>query len=371
MDKAHTENIQVSKDGPFFSIVIPAYQCEKTLDESIESILQQDEESYEIILVDDGSTDRSGAICDYYASAFPSKVKAIHKENEGPLIARIDAVKAATGTYIMFLDADDAYSDGILSQVKKAIFEFGVDMVIFNCFRVFSDGSRHLSPPQYAEKTIFEGKSLEQLYTDAVIGANLNAVWLKCVQRTLLRNVEGCRKYGNMIMGEDKLLSLEMLSHAKRVIYLSDGLYQYHISETGLSHAFSMRHYQDMSVVYRIAVQYGKQWGIEDCVPQYNKDKVMLGIKCLYSVAEQVHKNRKEKTDFTLLAQKIIEDLDFWQAYDSCKKQIGMKIRALCWLLQHKRMEVLYVLYVGKQEILGRTDRRNAFTTSGGKLPCE
>ena len=344
MDKAHTENKLVSKDSPFFSIVIPAYQCEETLGKSIESVLQQDEESYEIILVDDGSTDRSGTICDYYGNTFPSKVKVIHKKNEGPLLARIDAVKAATGTFLMFLDADDTFMAGMLSRIKKTISEFCADMIIFNHARIFPDGSKQIYTPQYADKTIFEGHSLKRLYADAVIGVNLNAVWQKCVRRTLVQNAEKYRKFGNMIMGEDKLLSLEMLNHAKRVIYLSDGLYQYHISETGLSHAFSLRHYQDMSTVYRITLQYGERWGV-DCVPQYNKDKVMLGIKCLYSVEDQIRKSQKEKADFTSLAQKIAGDPEFWQAYEKCKKHMGIKAHIICWLLQHKRIKLTYLCF--------------------------
>ena len=66
MDRILTENVQISKNDPFFSIVIPVYQCEKTLGESVRSILQQDEESYEIILVDDGSSDNSYEECKRY-----------------------------------------------------------------------------------------------------------------------------------------------------------------------------------------------------------------------------------------------------------------------------------------------------------------
>lgn len=345
MDKTHTENLKVSKDSPFFSIIIPVYQCEKTLDRSIRSVLQQDEDSYEIILVDDGSTDRSGEICDYYVNAFPTKVKVIHKKNEGPLIARIDAVKASVGKYLMFLDADDTYAEGIFSQIKKTIYDFCVDMIIFNHYRILPDGSNQKYTPQYADKSIFEGESLERLYTDAVIGVNLNAVWQKCVRRTLLQNAEEYRKFGNMIMGEDKLLSLEMLNNAKRVIYLSDGLYQYHVSETGLSHAFSLRHYRDMSTVYRIAFQYGEQWGVKECKQQYNKVKVTLGIKCLNSVVDQIHKNQKKTADFTSLAQIIAEDSEFWQAYDKCKKNMGVKVHAICWLLRHKRIKLVYICF--------------------------
>ena len=94
-------------------------------------------------------------------NAFPSKVKVIHKKNEGPLIARIDAVKASVGTYLMFLDADDTYAEGILSQIKKTIYGFCVDMIIFNHYRILPDGSNQKYPPQYADKSIFEGESLE------------------------------------------------------------------------------------------------------------------------------------------------------------------------------------------------------------------
>lgn len=346
MDPIYAAHIQTSKNAPFFSIVIPVYQCEKTLAKSIESVLQQDEESYEIILVDDGSTDRSGKICDYYANAFPSKIRAIHKKiNEGPLFARLDAVEAADGTYLMFLDADDTYTEGLLRLIKKVIFEFRTDMVIFNHIRVFPDGGICKYPPKYADKTIFEGPGLKQLYADAVIGADLNAVWQKCVRRSLLQNAEDYRKYGNMVMGEDKLISLEMLSNAKKAIYLSDGLYQYKITETGLSHAFSIRHYRDLSIVYRVTLQYGKRWGVADCEQHYYESKVMLGIKCLSSVADQVHKNQKEKSDFTLLIQEIMKDPEFWQAYDKCREYIGIKANVVCWLLRHHKVKSVCICF--------------------------
>ena len=117
------------------------------------------------------------------------------------------------------------------------------------------------------------------------------------------------------------------------------------ITETGLSHAFSIRHYRDLSIVYRVTLQYGKRWGVADCEQHYYESKVMLGIKCLSSVADQVHKNQKEKSDFTLLIQEIMKDPEFWQAYDKCREYIGIKANVVCWLLRHHKVKSVCICF--------------------------
>ena len=91
-----------------FSILVPVYNVEKYLEQCIDSLLDQTySEEYEIILVDDGSTDSSGSICDGYEERYPDKVKVIHKENGGLSDARNVGMAAATGEYIAFVDSDD------------------------------------------------------------------------------------------------------------------------------------------------------------------------------------------------------------------------------------------------------------------------
>lgn len=100
---------------PVYSIIVPVYKAEKYLAECLESILTQDTESeYEVILVDDGSPDNSGAICDDYAARHEN-IRVIHKANGGVSSARNAGIKAAEGTYVLFCDSDDLYKPGYLS----------------------------------------------------------------------------------------------------------------------------------------------------------------------------------------------------------------------------------------------------------------
>lgn len=320
---------------PFFSIIIPVYQSENTLSNCIESVLDQDEDDFEVILADDGSTDKSKEICDFYANKFPNKFWVLHKLNEGPLIARIEAICMAKGQYLMFLDSDDLYLPGILNRVKEAVKIHQADMVIFNYFRVFPDGTTQLYMPQYPDGKVFEESGLVQLYVDAITGENLNALWQKCIRRELLANVKKFRQNGRMLIGEDKLLSLEMIGKASKVVYLADGLYGYHIIQQSISHSLSLRHYQDMSKVYLQTLKYMSYWKLGDYRSACCRNKVEFGLSCLYSIAGKVLLRQKDISEFVALAHYIIIDQEYWNAFHSCKKMLDLHKRVACWLLQH------------------------------------
>ena len=91
---------------PKISVVVPVYNVESYLGRCVDSILEQTYQDFEIILVNDGSTDSSGKLCDSYAEKY-SIIKAIHKENKGPSDTRNVGIKSARGEYIYFLDSDD------------------------------------------------------------------------------------------------------------------------------------------------------------------------------------------------------------------------------------------------------------------------
>jgi glycosyltransferase EpsJ len=111
------------------SVIIPIYNVEKYLSKCIDSVLNQSYAHCEIILVDDGSTDRSGEIADQYKSMFPEKITVVHQENGGLGSARNTGLKRATGKYVLFLDSDDwlerSPSRIVCRSVKRG--------AIFNC----------------------------------------------------------------------------------------------------------------------------------------------------------------------------------------------------------------------------------------------
>lgn len=113
-----------------FSVIIPVYNIEKYLKRSVNSILSQNYENYEIILVNDGSTDNSGKICEEFAKK-SSKVKFINIKNSGVAVARNEGIKKAKGDYILFLDGDDFFKTTIFHDCEEAIIKNKSDIVVF------------------------------------------------------------------------------------------------------------------------------------------------------------------------------------------------------------------------------------------------
>ncbi len=115
------------------SVIVPVYNVEKYLPKCVESLLHQDllQEDYEIILVDDGSPDRCGDICDEYASCFPN-IKVIHRANGGLSAARNSGIEVAQGDYIQFVDPDDYLEPNVLKTLVQKMGDDDLDVLRFN-----------------------------------------------------------------------------------------------------------------------------------------------------------------------------------------------------------------------------------------------
>lgn len=135
------------------SILVPIYNVEKYLSRCIESVLSQNFIDYELILVDDGSPDRSGEICDRYAKKHSDKIKVIHKENGGLPSARLAGFQNAKGKYIMFLDSDDFLLPNSLLNLYNKINE-GYDIVKGNNWRYIDNNSYTIEKPNILNKEI-------------------------------------------------------------------------------------------------------------------------------------------------------------------------------------------------------------------------
>lgn len=125
--------------SPYFHIIIPVYNVADYIPQCIDSVLSQSFKDYEIILVDDGSTDNSGDICDEYAKR-DSRIKVIHKPNGGLSSARNAALDVAKGEFIIFIDSDDYWNDDDgLQSIYNQIEKFKNDIVLFGCINIYDD----------------------------------------------------------------------------------------------------------------------------------------------------------------------------------------------------------------------------------------
>lgn len=230
------------------SVIVPCYNVEKYLAQCIESLIAQTLEDIEIVLVDDGSPDNSGKICDQYKEQ-DERIKVIHKINEGVGAARNDGFKEATGEYVIFVDSDDYLPSEALNSLYTKAVQSDADIVIGDVNRVFSNMEKmaHF----YAEEFIVTDKAQIQELIKTVFyktycpwpyqgsaafgyGGPCN----KLVRKQLLDNNE--IKFDVQVRGiyDDIIYSAYILAASKTVVYIPVNVYNYRILETSITHTY-------------------------------------------------------------------------------------------------------------------------------------
>ncbi len=222
-----------------FSVIIPIFRVEKYIRASIDSVLVQSTEDFELILVDDGSDDGCPKICDEYA-AKDDRIRVIHKQNGGLVSARNAGIKAAEGEYICYVDGDDTVSPDWLFTIKEKIeaSPTSPDMVVFGAQRIFKDHikvavintSDGFYDKERLQKEIYPRliSDRQQEYGDAII---LPAPWNRVYKASLLRE-HYCRDEG-IQLGEDTAFVFECCLCAENMAVCSDILYFYNKMNDG------------------------------------------------------------------------------------------------------------------------------------------
>lgn len=203
------------------SIITPVYKAESYLDRLISSVLSQTFPDFELILVDDGSPDKSGAICDKYAQR-DSRIKVIHKENGGVSSARQAGLEAVKGEFIIHADSDDWLAPNMLEELICHQKKNGADVIIFDFYRVTNGVKTH---------TIQKPSSLDhkQVLKDIISGRLYASCWNKLIRHSTITKFEASFPKG-INLGEDKCFLASLLKHPIKVSYLSKPLYNYDAS---------------------------------------------------------------------------------------------------------------------------------------------
>ncbi|MDO4989461.1 MAG: glycosyltransferase family 2 protein [Eubacteriales bacterium] len=232
-------------ERPFFSVLVPVYNAGQWLKPCIESVLGQTDGGFELLLVDDGSTDSSGALCDEYAER-DKRIRAFHQENAGQLAARVTALKHHRGEYCVFLDADDRLVPHALETLRKAVDESGADCVVFGIRWDRPGGAEHLTtPPSMCRRLITDRREalLHLLSDDAY-----NSVCRKCARSSCFDGRDLSAFY-HIRSGEDKIQSMEIQENARSFYFLPDELYLYRANEASVTHTICYDDYRaDYSV---------------------------------------------------------------------------------------------------------------------------
>ncbi len=230
------------------SILVPVYNSEKYIEECIDSVLRQSEQDYELVLVDDGSTDNGGVICDRYQERHPDQIRVIHQSNQGLILARRAGIHAAKGEYCMFLDADDTYEPECLSTVRETIERTHADVVIFNNYSYFEeDGSIEPNKAAFADQSEFYGKRKRLIYQELISSERLNNICMKAIKTPLLTADDTqFALFADNPHGEDLLQSLYPLTHAEKIVYRDKQLYRYRRHKSSMTRQLDAQRLQRM-----------------------------------------------------------------------------------------------------------------------------
>lgn len=247
---------------PFFSVIVPVYNVEKYLIYCLESVLHQTFTDYEILLVDDGSQDNSGQICDNYAARYPNFIHVKHKTNQGQISARISGLQLAKGKYVCFLDSDDCLVDNALSSLHEIIETTHSDIVLFRWNRIDENGKElNITTPElfHQSGTIDKDKVFEKILSTS----GLNSFCTKCCRYSLFDVKEDYSQYYQTRNGEDLIQSLPVLFRASTFYYLNEPLYQYRVNTTSISNVYRKGRYRTLNVVRPLLYRYIVKMGLD------------------------------------------------------------------------------------------------------------
>ena len=225
------------------SVIMPVYNCEKYLDESVRSILNQTFSDFELICVDDGSKDNSLSILEEFAKD-ESRMKVFHQENKGGGIARNFALSKATGRFICFVDADDILDEVALNETYELITETDADFVMFKAVNFDDDKKRYYETEYFSMNEIYESVGNEAFHYsdlgDLIFKLSVTP-WGKLYSRELILKSEAEFAGG---MYHDNKFFWRALLNSEKIIFYNKCLYTRRI------HSESLQSSDDEKILY-------------------------------------------------------------------------------------------------------------------------
>lgn len=295
---------------PKISVVVPVYNTEKFLHRCIDSVLAQTFTDWELLLIDDGSKDSSGAICETYV-AKDARIRVIHKENTGVSDTRNLGLDVARGKYLLFLDADDFWlqSDSMSMFVQKAE-EHNLDIVRGEYSAIHEDGSfawsRRISEKrkQYAERVLYSGEFLEYgIHGEFFLP-------LSMFKRSRIGNL---RFEKGRVFLEDMLFYSTFLLQDLKCMYLPDiRFYGYRKNENSASNKVSVKQLADSFSMCTRFHELAQQAQNPILKEKYEYNSIMMYYWTLETVAMKAYYPQRKRLIIELKLEILIHDVRNW-----------------------------------------------------------
>lgn len=291
---------------PKVSIIVPIYNCEKYLDEAIESLLNQSIRECEFILVNDGSTDKSLEIANKYKS-LDSRVKVIDKINQGVSVARNSGVEVAEGQYIGFIDGDDWIDPNMYKTLYDVATKNSLDLVISD-FEQELDGKKIINKLDIRSNSIINKEDIiNQILPQFLQHEKLNTVCNKLFKREIIQRFNIMFPKG-VALGEDRFFNVNYFSHIKSLIYIE--YCGYHYREVKGS---ATRNILEKDYFNRALEVYNEE--IPSIYYRYFKEEYLNELKSIKFISNVI--------SYTHIYFRPQENISFKERYEYIKKMIS------------------------------------------------
>lgn len=322
----------------FFSISIAIYNAEKYLDDCIDSIINQTDQNFELILVDDGSKDKSVEICNKWINMYPNKIRLIKKENTGSLLTRRVCIEESKGEFLYIMDADDFLIDKkALEKIHRYIERYKYDILFFDC-TINTKSKSQLFKFPFKNEQVYEGNSLYDIYKYHISHNGLKPLWNKVFSKKLIDREEDYSRYSSITNGTDFFQSTPIILRAKKILYINQVFYFYRTDNNeSIVHTFKPSIlYSGIQNFLRLRRELAKQ---KKLTKEFER---LLGIAYLKMISTTVYKlrlieNDELKSDYL---KRIKKDKMFNEYYPLRNK------------LPLKRSIILFLLYAEQYKIL-------------------
>lgn len=290
--------------SPLVSVIVPIYKVEQYLKRCIDSIIAQTYKNIEIILVDDGSPDNCGAICDEYALN-NGRIKVVHKPNGGLSDARNKGIEVSKGDYICFVDSDDYVEKDYIEKMLSAAELSNADLVISNFKYVYEDGTIKKYEFEHEFKSYSSEESMEILVSNNM-SIPLVVAWSKLYAKKLFSEY----RFKKGLIHEDEEICHKIINSSNKIVIIDDVLYNY-VQRTG-SIMNEIKLSKDLVVCDILKDRY--EFLVEN---GYNKiicENAFLNYyasvnKFIY--LSKKHKNRKINADLSFEMKKILNSKSY------------------------------------------------------------
>lgn len=326
------------------SIIIPVYNAEKYLRQCIDSIIKQSFDKFELILIDDGSKDKSGQICDEYAQR-DNRIKVFHLQNGGPSKARNFGMSVAEGQYIEFVDSDDQLEASSLEYMAEIAQKYRPDMLIANAeiIDVVKDNKKIISMGETGNlDTLIYLKNLT-IQKKAVF---LHYIWNRWYKKEYIENEKIVFDEAEQL-GEDFIFNCEMIKNKPEIVVLDKTLYKYYKRDNGsLSGKFIPNEITRRRKMDGLFKNIFKIYGIEEECKQ-NIDE-MIGAITLASIqgvfskgAPQNLKNQRKYVNEFLNS----EYYEYIRKYKESNGELAKSEKISAILLVHKKIYIYLMFF--------------------------